>query len=131
MDERRWFRCFACLEDQGVYTDFFAELPDPECPKCGAHAPAVITLMLTHYMARHPQGPFGSPGNPKRYALACRPTETNLTKLRVNGENASNHVPIVNCPNCQATDIYKAALAALKIDAAKRSEIVDIKHACC
>ncbi len=136
MSKRRWYRCYACLEEHGQYFDFVAASGEPpHCPQCSATSPAVITLACTHYMARDENGPFGMPGSRRKFAIACNPAETNLAKLAVTGENASNELRAVNCPDCQNTDAFQAAVEKVKAELQARNEVWQHAHAigkaCC
>lgn len=108
----RLFNCYNCVSPEtgmpGV--KFFAELP--VCPTCKLDGreprfkDRVVQCRIIHFDPPHPQA-IGAGLN----VLACDPTKK-IGGLNGVAAMATGEPAVVNCPNCRATDVFKAALAA-------------------
>lgn len=79
-------------------TDFPFESDYPICPKCKADGyPIVQKVTLIHFLLPTVNGPIV--GQYRRYCLPCDPTRDN-TATATNGEAATDHPHLVNCPGC-------------------------------
>lgn len=90
-------------------SDFPFESDYPICPKCKADGyPLVQKVTLIHFLLPQIDGPIA--GQFKRYCLPCDPAREDLA-TQTNGESATDHPQLVNCPGCLTA--MQAAVAEL------------------
>lgn len=89
-----------CLEN-GMHHIFEAEIP--KCPKCEQGPPFVGSVTLMHLIYYNKTGPIkGYKG--RKISIACMPSSELIANPWV---ASTSYVPLVNCPACKKTEIYK------------------------
>lgn len=93
-------RCYACTPFGREF-----ERDTPECDKCGATKPAVVTLTLVHWLVIQKDGPLQ--GSRLRFRIACQPSRPSLAH-NFPGSPQPDHV---SCPLCKKATGFAEAPA--------------------
>lgn len=99
-----FFQCMNtdCLIDGGC--PFIFEAATPICPKCEQGPPFTGTVVIMHY-AYYDKGGKMKGYMGRKISIACLPgVPLGITPYCC----STGYLPLVNCPACKRSDIYKA-----------------------